>query len=424
MLKMSSRIHAAMLMLALLLPWAHGAPYLPGSGAVVVEVLPRRTDPAHQELQRMRARLSATPDNLALATALAQRYIAAGRRQADPRYLGYAQAALAPWWRLPAPPAAVRILRATMLQSTHNFAPALADLDALVAADPANVQAWLTRATILTVQGDYSQATASCARLSRTSPELVSITCIANIAGMSGRASGAERLLASTLARNAEEPAELQVWALTLLAEMAARRGDAATAEMRFKRALALDPQDSYLLGAYADLLLDLRRPQHVIDLLKDKTRVDGLLLRHALALQQLPRAADALRAVSIELGARFNAATQRGDTVHQREQARYELQLRGDAKTALALAQRNWAVQKESADMRIYLEAANAARDAAAAAPVLAWIKRNGVEDVALTRLAAQLSMQAHRQPGMQAAKQLNKQLSAQPGIKPRAGA
>ena len=73
---------------------------------------------------------------------------------------------------------------------------------------------------------------------------------------------------------------------------------------------------------------------------------------------------------------------------MHQREQARFALFLQRDIPGALLLAQKNWAIQKEAADMRILLEAAVAARDRAAAQPVLAWIKTNHVEDVALQAL------------------------------------
>jgi predicted Zn-dependent protease len=183
----------------------------------------------------------------------------------------------------------------------------------------------------------------------------------------------------------------LQVWVLTLLGEMAERRGDAAAAEARYKRALALSPRDSYLVGAYADFLLDQKRAPEVITLVKDQTRIDGLLLRYALALQQTGDTAK-LRSADAELKARFGAAMQRGDTVHQREQARYELHVRGDSKSALVLAQKNWAVQKESADMRVLLEAAVKAKDKAASAPVLEWVARHAVEDVAVQRLVRQL--------------------------------
>ena len=377
---------------ALFAQLAQAAPYIPAKGTDVLERLPRRNDPAQRELQQLRQQLAANPNNVALATTVARHHIATARRETDPRYFGYAQAALAPWWSQPAPPAEVRLLRATLLQSTHHFPEAMRDLDAIVAADPTDSQAWLTRATVQTVRGDFQGATASCARLSSLTTQLVSLTCIASVGAMTGRAGASESLLETTLGRNADAEPDLQAWVLTLLAEIAERRGNSAVAEARYKRALALAPRDSYLLGAYADFLLDQKRPAEVIALVKDQTRIDGLLLRHALALKQTPAASDALRRADAELGARFNAAMQRGDTVHQREQARYELHVRGDAKTALALAQKNWDVQKESADMRVLLEAALMAGNKGAAAPVLEWVARNGTEDVAVARLAKQL--------------------------------
>ncbi len=371
---------------------AQATPYLPASGQQVVETLPRRGDPVQQELRRMRSELNARPNDMALATGLATRYIGLARSETDPRYLGYAQAALARWWWLSSPPAPVRLLRATLLQSTHQFKPALDDLKAVLVADPSNAQAWLTQATVQTVQGDYAGATASCAHLSAMSIELVTITCIANVGAATGRAVKSEQLLDLTLERSSNAPAELQVWALTPLAEMAQRRGAADIAEARYKRALALSPRDSYLLGAYADFLLEQGRAHEVATLLKDQTRIDALLLRRALALQRQGDARVALAADVKELAARFNAAAQRGDTVHQREQARFELVLRHDPVTALALARKNWTVQKEAADIRIYLESALQARDANAARPVLDWIALNHTEDVAATRLIRQL--------------------------------
>lgn len=376
-----------------MLAWA--APYTPRDGSAVIEQLPRRADAAQLALRGLRQQLNDTPRDLALATSLAQRYIALARSETDPRYLGYAQAALAPWWRQAAPPVPVRLLRATILQSTHQFGPALQDLEAVIAQQPQNAQAWLTRATVLTVQGDYTQATASCARLSTLTTQLATVTCLANIASVTGRAASSERLLELTLQRSAGAAPELDSWALTLLAEMATRRGEPTLAEARYTRALAQQPRDSYLLGAYADFLLDRQRPQEVARLLKEQQRIDALLLRYALALQALPGQQTAFQAAKAELAARFNAAMQRGDTVHQREQARFALFLQQDVPAALQLAQKNWAIQKEVPDMRILLEAALAARNYAAAQPVLAWVAAHGVEDVALQRLARQLGPQ-----------------------------
>ncbi|MYN27792.1 hypothetical protein GTP69_15355 [Duganella sp. CY42W] len=370
---------------------AQSAPYIPASGQLVVETVPRRGDPAQQELRRLRSQLNASPNDITLAATIARRYIALARSETDPRYLGYAESALAPWWQQAEPPTDVRLLRATLLQSTHQFTPALADLKAVLASEPQNVQAWLTQATVQTVQGDYTGATVSCARVSGLSIELVAITCIANIGAVTGKAAASEQLLDLTLSRSANAPQDLRVWALTLLAEMAQRRGDAATSEARFRRALTLSPRDSYLLGAYADLLLEQNRAADVLELLHDQERIDALLLRRALALQQAGKQSATQTDVR-ELAARFDAAAQRGDTVHQREQARFELLLRHDAKTALTLARKNWDVQKEPADIRIYLQAAVQARDAAAAKPVIDWVATHHTEDTAATRLIHQL--------------------------------
>lgn len=370
---------------------AQAAPRTPASGAEVLEVLPWRSDPQQRELRQLRTDLAQAPRDLARATAVAQRYIEAGRREADPRYFGYAQAALAPWWSQPDPPPQVRLLRATLLQSVHRFPEALADLDAVTRKDPNNAQAWLTRATVETVRTDYAAATQSCARLSNLADELVTAACIANVAAVNGRLASSDRLLDAVERRAGGVTPGVDAWALTSLAEMATRAGNAAVADARFQRALKLAPRDTYLLGAYADFLLDQNRPADVLPLLDGHDRVDGLLLRHALALQALGRKGMLAPEVA-ELDARFDAGERRGDGVHLREQARYELLLRNRPARALDLAQRNWKDQKEVADARILLEAARAARDPAAAKSVLDWMQASKVEDVALARLARDL--------------------------------
>lgn len=371
---------------------ARAAPYLPASGAQVIETMPRRSDPVQQDIERLRKQVRSSPNDVRLATTLARRYIDIGRSETDPRYFGYAQAALAPWWNAKAPPHDVRLLRATLLQSTHHFNEAMADLNAITAADPANAQAWLTSATVQTVRGDYDGATASCARLSSLASQLASLACLGNVTGVTGRLDASERLLEQTLARNADATTDEKAWVLTLLAEMATRRGDAATAEARYRRVLATSPRDSYLLGAYADFLLDQKRPREAVHLLREHRRIDALLLRYALALQQQATRKDELDAAMKELDARFGAAMQRGDSVHQREQARYTLHLRRQPRAALVLAQQNWIVQKEPADTRLVLEAALGAGNRAAAEPVVRWIEKTRLEDVAIDALVQRL--------------------------------
>jgi len=367
-------------------------PHIPTDGNQVVDRLPRRTDPVQRELRQLRGALSANPGDLRLAVTLAQRYIEQARIEGDPRYLGYAQAALRPWWTEPAPPEPVLILRATLRQSTHQFPAALADLDQAVKRDSSNLQAWLTQATVQTVIGSYDSARASCMRLYLRAPVLIVQTCLSNVGSVNGQASSSYRQLVEIQARSPLASPGIGIWVDTLLAEMAARSGNYAEAERHFRKAMALGEPDSYLLGAYADFLLDHARAPEVVRLLRDKSRVDALLLRYALALRMTGSGDAPAQAKALQT--RFDAAMLRGDTVHQREQARFELALRDNPKAAVRLAKANWAVQKEPADLRILAESALASNDREAARLVLGWLTSSNIEDRHVAAIATRLKV------------------------------
>ena len=111
-------------------------PFVPQTDAVVLERLPEKGDPALAQLKRMRVALTANPRDLEIATAVVRRALEAARTLGDPRFLGQAQAALAPWWTGDDVPPAALLLRATLKQSQHDFEGSLADLDRLLAAHP------------------------------------------------------------------------------------------------------------------------------------------------------------------------------------------------------------------------------------------------------------------------------------------------
>jgi Tfp pilus assembly protein PilF len=369
---------------------AAASPHIPADGNRVVERLPRRADPVQRELLRLRSELSAKPGDLALASALAQRYIEQARIEGDPRYLGYAQAALAPWWTQLQPPEPVLVLRATLRQSTHQFPAALADLDQAVQRDSTNVQAWLTRATVQMVTGQLGAARASCMRLYSRAPILVVQTCLSSVGSINGQAASSYRQLHEARTRHPFDASGVAIWVDTLLAEMAGRAGDATSAEAHFREAMAAGEPDSYLLGAYADFLLDQGRAPEAARLLKDRTRIDALLLRYALALQAM--GAPEARLQIEALRTRFDAAMLRGDTVHQREQARFELGLRKNAGAAVRLAKANWKVQKEPADLRLLADCALASGDPEAAGMVREWLRSSRIEDRRVSAVAARL--------------------------------
>jgi predicted Zn-dependent protease len=180
------------------------------------------------------------------------------------------------------------------------------------------------------------------------------------------------------------------LWVLTRLAEIAQRLGRNEVAEGHFKQALALGITDTFLLAAYADFLLDRGRPAEVVELLKNKTRSDVLLLRLVLATG-IVKSPDA-KELQDSLAARYAAAKLRGDTVHQQEEARFTLAVQHDPQEALRLAQENWKVQLEPRDARIFLESAIAMKNPGAAQAVLKWLDDSHIEDSYLIGLGQQL--------------------------------
>lgn len=366
----------------------HAEPRVPADPAEVLERLPRRAgDPAERELARLRAAVSAQPDDLDAALAYAQAEIARGRADADPRRYGYAQAALRPWWQ--DPPPEVRVLRATLAQNRHDFEAALADLDAVLAQAPRNAQARLSKAVIEMVRGEPDRAADSCAALVRSVDRRAALPCSAAAAALAGRAPEAVRVLAALLERpQALDPA-LAAWSATVLAEAAAQL-DLPQTEAYFGQALALAPGDAYLLGAWTDWLLERGRAGEVVGLLATRTAVDALLLRLALAERRLGLPAAGAHAALLE--ARFAEAEAGGERLHDALRARWLLATGGDPAQALALAERNWERQREPADARILLAAAQAAARPAAARPALDWMQRTGIQDVRLSALAAAL--------------------------------
>ena len=369
---------------------ADAAPFRPQSDGQVLATVPARaSDPVAREMAELRAAWRAAPQDVERATALARRYFEQVAADGDPRYIGYAQSVLQPWWDLPQPPAAVRVLRALLLQFDHKFEPALADLAAALKEQPDDGVAWSWQTAILMVRADYDAARRSCEGLALRAPPLVAVGCRAQVDAVTGRATQAAAALRAAL-QTGRHSREERLWALSRLAETEERLGQFVAAEKAFNEAIKLGVPDVYIQAAFADYLLDRGRAAEVLPLLAEGRRADVLLMRLALAAHAA-RTAEA-PALTAELAARFDAARQRGDTTHRKEESRFVLALQGDVPRALALAQQNWREQREPADARILLEAALAARNLAAAQPVLDWMKTWGVQSVALQALAAQL--------------------------------
>jgi hypothetical protein len=386
-----SHIPVFVLICTLVAGAAQGAPYTPRSDKEVLERLPFKASAAEgRELRQLRRELAGQPQNMERALALARRYFDLAGAEGDPRYVGYAEAAIRPWSKAAEPPVEILVMRALLRQYRHEFDAALADLTRAVERDPGNVEVWSWRAAILLVQADYAGARAACAKLAPVASALLAAACTTTIDGLTGKSAQAYAELSKALARRPNADPEFKLWIQTRLAEMALRQGRNQLAESHFKAGLALGVTDGFILAAYADFLLDRDRPAEVVSMLKDWERSDTLLLRLALAEQATKHpSAPAHIAMMKE---RFDASALRGDKLHQQEEARFHLYLRGDATAALRLALENYRLQREPRDARILMEAALAAKAFEAAQPALDWLRESGYEDPLYAKLARQL--------------------------------
>ena len=357
--------------------------YVPSFAGEQVEQLQRQSIASKHDLKERLALSAAQPESLEIAVTMARRHYDRARREGEPRELGLAQSALGHWWDQPDAPVPVLLMRAAIRQYQHDFAGALVDLKQAIAAEPSNIQAWLSQAAIQQTTGRLSEAAQSCGRIVALSDHIAGHVCLADLASMKGDQDALHRIgrqLQGRRVATSERP-----WILTVQAEMAERLGRDQEADRLFRAAIAADPA-SYARVAYADFLLLEGRSGEIDALLEGAPSTDAVLLRRAIAFKRRndPRAQAAIE----ELRRRFESSVSRDDSLHLREMARFALEIQGDTSAALALARRNWALQKEPADALLLAAAARAAGHPAAAAPVRDFARDPGLFDVRLDAL------------------------------------
>lgn len=368
-------------------------PYVPSRDDIVLQTVPSVSDARVRAFEALRADLSRHPRDVTRAVRLSEAYLDYGRDTGDARYLGRALAVIAPWLnegpRAP-PPIPVALVHATILQSRHDFAAARAQLQAVLARDPDNAQAWLTLSGVELVQGEVAAARRACAHLLDASDALLPGGCLAALNAATGRAESASRLLDVLWPQARAEPLAVQGWIQGIQADAAKYLKDIEGADRHFCAALKLLPGDNFLLADYADFLLDQGRAQAALDLVKDYSQSDTSFLRQVYAeaaLGSLRASGDAN-----EMRRRLAALEVRGTLAYRREEAGFALKIDHDARRALQLAEENWSVQRAPEDMRVFLEAALAAGQPQRAAPVLELLSSTHLQDPIVVRLAAEV--------------------------------
>lgn len=357
--------------------------YEPSDDRQILATIPagaRHTELSARDLARTR---------IDVALPLAHFYIKQARSSGDLRFLGYAEAVLEPWLSGPNMSADALVLHATVLQSRHDFTPALAVIDQALKLRRDDAQALLTRATILRVLGRYDEALASCEQLSQRAASEVTELCTQSLHGLTGDLPAAYARISQLSSQGM--PAAERAWRDSELGEMALRLGRDGDAEHWFQNGLRAAPDDFYLKAAYADLLLHSQRAREVLTLLKGQDSIEPLLLRIAIAQKQLrDPGLDASRA---RLTAAFAAEEQRGEGIHRREQARFLLEVQEQPRVALQVALINWQVQHENDDVLVLLHAAQAAGAITQAQSALDFVRANNLQDVRIEAITSRLT-------------------------------
>ncbi|NJS35183.1 MAG: hypothetical protein HC765_00110 [Brachymonas sp.] len=351
------------------------------SGFALAQVKSIQAVPDSTVLEKLGPRLRPPVASADLIPAIRQA-ISLARQQADPRYLGQAQALIGQRWGQPDAGYDLLTLQATIEQSRHEFAQARKTLQlALKSLAPSYAQALLTLATIERVQGHYAAATQACQSIQEASAQLYANACLLETQSLQGQSdtarSGYQQLLNSVSA-----PVQ-QAWLYSLMAENEQRAGQSAAALRLFARSLALD-NDGYTALAYADELLTAQQAGAVLALLANQPDSDAVLIRRAQALAQLSDAR--LPALQDTLNSRLASSTQRQDNAgHAREQAMYALYVQGDPHAALVLAKTNLELQREPVDWLIAVQSAERAGKPREKAQILQAAAKTGLKDVRL---------------------------------------
>ncbi len=357
----------------------HAAPYRPSHPNQVLEQLPRGFPVPQAVDQPTSADLNANIQHI-------QKLLEYAYLQGDPRALGQASALLQQQ-TTGMNDASLLMLRAQAAQANHQFTEASSLLRMIHRITPNNADAYLQLASIELVGGQFALARQYCEQIRGLDMLAIRLICLAQVDAMTGQ-------LASTAAKlNTFEPMlnslseSQQLWVLLIQADIALRLNDAVLNTQVFSR-LPIDNIPA--LMARADWLLAHQQWQQVHDLLKDHVEHDGLLIRLVTSKRRLNRA-DAAQYQRL-LTERIVQWRQRDDQAHYREQAGYAL-LAESASQSLALAQKNWLHQRETADVVVYASAALRSQSKADLNILLDWIKTTGFEYPIVTqRLTAGL--------------------------------
>ncbi|WP_150911986.1 tetratricopeptide repeat protein [Marinobacter halotolerans] len=311
---------------------------------------------------------------------LVQAQVQRARSTGDPRFLGYAEGLLQQWQGKPT--ARLKVLQATIDQSNHRFDVARERLTDIIRNGDngrQSLQARLMLANIHLVQGRYDAAADHCAQLRQQMPGLIAASCQAQTMARTGQPETAYQQLQELVTQTRHSGRTESAWAEGTLGDIAAQLGDPA-AESHWRSVLAADPDDLYTRAQLAEWYLNQSALKQTLALTEGYESVDSLAVIRAIALKAAGNS-DAERLARV-IEERFQEAQWRGNLLHKRDFARFQLDVVGNSSAALKSAAANWQGQREPADTRLFLRAANAANADAKIQTLRTWLAENNQRD------------------------------------------
>ena len=345
--------------------------YRPAGGEKILLVLPDAVTPSAVQSPRI--------TDAASAARHAAELLRIARATGDARFLGRAGAVIRPWQDRAPAPVAIDLIAAELAQQRHEFDAARSSLDRVLAAQPRQLEARLMRANIGLLTGAFDSARRDCLAVLQAGAAYPGTVCLASAMTGPGSLDRARRLLAALDVRG-ENSIAIARWRLMTEADLALRADDTRGGIASLERAYALDPTHEEARTRLAEALMAQGEAGRALALAEAP---NPSLARLVVGLQAAlstghPHAASWRRQVD----ASFEQSRRRGGMRHEREEALLALHADHDAPWALQLARRNFARQKDTADLRLLVEAARAAGDREALKAARDWIEASGFED------------------------------------------
>lgn len=317
------------------------------------------------------------PDQLA---DIIQGQIQKARSTGDPRFLGYAEGLLNQWQQ----PLndRLQVLKASVAQSNHRFDDARRELRAVINSGSSRqqrLQAHLMLANMSLVQGRYEEAEKQCGLFAQQLPGLIAASCQAQVLARTGQPEKAYKQLAKQVSVASTNDTSGLLWAQGTLGDLAAQLGKPA-AENHWLEVLRLNPNDLYVRAQLADWYLQHQALDKTLALTEEYEDVESLAVIRSIAMKQSDH--PDYETLAQRLEQRFAEARWRGNLLHQRDFARFQLDVLNNPELALSSARDNWTDQREPADTRLLLRAALAAGESRQVDTVRDWLAEQNQQD------------------------------------------